>query len=188
MLEEAKRHEPGDEELQELAQRIELALTMHSQLEEKLFYPELRERAEDSEERIDVFEALTEHETVKHIIGLLSGRRRRNEEQFKAELQVLGENVRHHVQEEESTLFPLAEELLDEEEREEIGDQWARQKNRLTSGGSRGRKGGSRKAASSRKTASSRTTGSRKKTSSRSTGSSNGRKASSRKKTGSRKK
>lgn len=188
MLEEAKQHEPGDAELDDLAVRIEEALTMHAQLEEKLFYPELRDRAEDGEERVDVFEAFTEHDVVKHLIALLQGRRR-NEEQFKAQLQVLGENVRHHVQEEESTIFKLAQELLDEEEREELGDRWQRAKTRAQSSGRSGRKTSGRKTSgrktSGRKTASSRKkTGGRKSAGGRTTG--GRKKTSGRKKTGSR--
>lgn len=171
MLEEAKQHEAGDAELDELAERIEVALTLHSQLEEKLFYPELRDRAEDGEERIDVFEGYTEHDVVKHLIELLRGRRR-NEEQFKAQLQVLGENVRHHVQEEESTIFKIAQEVLDEEEREELGERWQRAKSRAQSSGARGGR---------------KTTGSRKKTGGRTTSSGGRKKTTGRKKTGGRK-
>jgi hemerythrin superfamily protein len=123
MLDQCQQHDPGDAELDDLAKRITQALTIHAELEEKLFYPVLRERAEDADERVDVFEAYTEHDLVKRLLALLAGRRR-NPEQFKAQLQVLGENVKHHVKEEESTIFSLTKELLDDDERDEIGTRW----------------------------------------------------------------
>ena len=77
---------------------------------------------------------------------LQSGRKR--DEQFKAELLVLGESVRHHVQEEESKIFAIARELMDEDELEDLGEKWEKAKQRLMSrSSSNGRRGSSRKKA-----------------------------------------
>lgn len=130
MLDEIDDCEPGDERLGELAAAVERELTAHATLEERLFYPELRDRADESEERVDVFEAYTEHDVVKHLLALLGSGRKRDEE-FKAELLVLGESVRHHVREEESTIFSLARELLEDDELEALGEKWQRSKERL---------------------------------------------------------
>jgi hemerythrin superfamily protein len=159
LIQEVQDAEPDDERVRELAEQISQELTVHSALEEALFYPLLRDRAEEAEERVDVFEAFTEHDVVKHLISLLEGGRRTNDEVFKAELQVLGENVKHHVREEESTIFSLARELLDDEEREELAERVQAEKERLMSPGrSRGRKktaaakkSGARKTATARK-------------------------------------
>lgn len=132
MLDEVQDCEPGDERIDELARTIERELTAHATLEERLFYPELRDRAEDAEERVDVFEAYTEHEVVKHLLALLGSSRKRDE-LFKAELQVLGESVKHHIREEESTIFAMARELLDGDELDEIGERWEAAKARLGS-------------------------------------------------------
>jgi hemerythrin superfamily protein len=131
LIDDAQECEPGDEQLVALCEQIAQALTVHASLEEKLFYPKLRDRADDDEDRVDVFEAYTEHDVVKHLISLLTSRRK-NDEQFKAELQVLGESVKHHVKEEESTIFSLARELLDSAELDELGDEMAAAKKRLT--------------------------------------------------------
>jgi hemerythrin superfamily protein len=131
LLDEVKDLEPSDQRMAELAHEIEAALTVHATLEEKLFYPQLKSRAEEEDDKVDVFEAYTEHDVVKHLIALLQSQRRRDE-RFKAELQVLGENVKHHVSEEESTVFGLARQLLDRDELEEIGEKWERAKLRLT--------------------------------------------------------
>jgi hemerythrin superfamily protein len=145
MLDEVQGCEPEDPRIDELAHSIEKELTVHATLEERLFYPELRDRAEEVDERVDVFEAYTEHEVVKHLLALLKSGRKRDE-LFKAELLVLGESVKHHVREEESNIFGLARELLDRDELEEIGDKWATAKQRLTSRASvNGRRAGARK-------------------------------------------
>ena len=136
LLDEANACEPGDDRLGELADAIESALTVHASAEERLFYPELRDRAEDTEDTVDVFEAFTEHDVLKHLIAVLRSAKGPAEE-FKAQVQVLSENVKHHVKEEESTIFALARELLDPEELEDIGERVEREKERLSSGAGR---------------------------------------------------
>jgi hemerythrin superfamily protein len=176
LIQQVQQVEPDDERVQELSEQIVQELTIHSALEEAMFYPLLRDRAEEAEERVDVFEAFTEHDVVKHLISLLQGRRT-NAELFKAELQVLGESVKHHVKEEESTIFTLARELLDDEEREELGEQVQTEKERLMTSGarSRGRKkttarAGSRGGKKSTSRAGGRKTGGRKTGERKSTG------------------
>jgi hemerythrin superfamily protein len=153
LLDEAAQCEPGDNRLDSVAEKIEAALTVHAAIEEKYFYPLLRERAEESEDVVDVFEAYTEHELVKTLIELLKSGRQ-PDEQFKAEVQVLGENVKHHVKEEESTIFKLARELLDRDELEEIGETMEAAKARMMSAKQRSGKSrnGAAKKAASRKT------------------------------------
>jgi hemerythrin superfamily protein len=128
-LDEANACEPGDARLVELAREISAALVTHSKLEERLFYPKLRERSKDDEELVDVYEAYTEHDVVAHLIELLKSGRK-PDEKFKAEVQVLGESVKHHEKEEESTLFGIARELIDRSERDDLGEQWAKARKR----------------------------------------------------------
>lgn len=145
MIDTVQKSEPGDARLVELGEQIAKALTVHAAIEEEFFYPELRDRAEGEEGRVDVFEAFTEHDVVKHLIALLKSGRK-NDELFKAELQVLGESVKHHVKEEESTIFSLARELMDQEELDELGEAMEAAKQRLMSRSTaRGRKTGTRK-------------------------------------------
>jgi hemerythrin-like domain-containing protein len=127
LLDDAVAMDPGDAKMVNLAKKIEAALTQHVTIEERVFYGPLRRRAENADERVDMFEAYTEHELVRHLIELLrSGRR--DGERFKAELQVLAENVKHHVKEEESTVFGLARDLFDEEELDRMGRAWRKAK------------------------------------------------------------
>ncbi|HEY1428826.1 MAG TPA: hemerythrin domain-containing protein, partial [Candidatus Tumulicola sp.] len=126
--------------LAELAKEISTALLTHTKIEERLFYSKLRERSKDDDERVDVYEAYTEHDVVGHLIDLLKSGRK-PDEKFKAEMQVLGESVKHHVAEEESTVFKIARELMDQGERDDLGEQWAKARKRADAQPSGGRGG-----------------------------------------------
>jgi hemerythrin superfamily protein len=130
LIDEIPDCEPGDKRLQELARSIVGALTVHAKIEEDLFYPELRDRSEDEEQLTDVFEAYTEHDVIKHLLVLIKSGKG-PDEQFKAELQVLGESVKHHVKEEESTIFKLARKFMSRDELEACGAEMAQEKERL---------------------------------------------------------
>lgn len=104
-----------------LFQQIDRELTVHSKIEETIFYPEFRKRAQDSEEREEVLEAYEEHNIVKTLIGELENLDPKDET-YKPKLSVLKEMVNHHVKEEEGTMFKMAREIFDKEELDEIGE------------------------------------------------------------------
>lgn len=135
LLDRALDCDPEDEQLHDLATEIEEALTVHATIEEKYFYPLLQKRSENVEDTVDVFEAYTEHDLLKRLIALLKSGRQ-PDEQFKAEVQVLCESVKHHVKEEESTIFALAKETVDSEELDELGVKMENAKQRLMVNGS----------------------------------------------------
>jgi hypothetical protein len=154
LLDQAAKCDPGDAKLLGLAKKIEHSLSTHVKIEERLFYAKLRARAENEEERVDVYEAYTEHDVAGHVMDLLrSGRK--PDEKFKAEMQVLGESVKHHVQEEESKVFKIAREFIDPEEREALGAQWAQARKRADADPSSGssRKKSRKKATAHKSTA-----------------------------------
>ena len=86
----------------DLADKICLALKVHAQIEEEIFYPQAREASEDND-LID--EALVEHSTVKNLIGEIEAMEV-GEELYDAKIRVLGEMVKQHIKEEEEELFP----------------------------------------------------------------------------------
>jgi len=85
-----------DREKLELFGKIALALKVHTQIEEEIFYPE--ERGEVDDDLLD--EAHVEHESAKKMIAELE-RMKPADEYYDARVKVLGEYVKHHVKEEE---------------------------------------------------------------------------------------
>lgn len=89
---------------QELADRICRALTIHAQIEEEIFYPAAYDALdEDGDDLLD--EAEVEHASAKALIAQIEASKA-GEPLFDAKVTVLGEYINHHVEEEESELFP----------------------------------------------------------------------------------
>jgi hemerythrin superfamily protein len=85
-------------------------LTMHTAIEEEIFYPAVR--GLDTEEAKDmVLEAYEEHHVVKLILKELPTVDPKADT-FEAKMTVLKELVAHHVEEEEKAMFPMAERKL----------------------------------------------------------------------------
>ncbi|AOZ10618.1 hemerythrin domain-containing protein [Cupriavidus malaysiensis] len=80
------------------------ALKAHTELEESLFYPFVRESDPDAFGPL-IDEALVEHDGAKKLIAELE-RMHPGDALFEARFTVLGENVEHHIHEEEDELFP----------------------------------------------------------------------------------
>lgn len=89
-------------EKQALADKICLALTVHAQIEEEIFYPATRE-AIDDDDLLD--EAEVEHASAKQLIAEIRAMKA-GDRLFDAKVTVLGEYIDHHVEEEESEMFP----------------------------------------------------------------------------------
>jgi len=77
-------------------------LTLHTKLEEEVFYPAVRGAVDDDDL---MNEALVEHDGAKSLIEDLEGMDA-GDEMFNAKFTVLAENVRHHVKEERDEMFP----------------------------------------------------------------------------------
>jgi len=99
------RNSAGDDRRGELAGRICSALTVHAEIEEDIFYPALRERLEDD---LALDQAEVEHAIARDLIEQIESMEP-DDALFDARVLVLAEYVEHHVQEEESEIFPLAE-------------------------------------------------------------------------------
>ena len=98
---------------QQIAEQVFIELETHAQLEEMVFYPAFAEAAE-AEGQQQVQEARQEHHAVKERIAALRGHE--VDEAFEAKFRALMAHVEHHVQEEESAMFPEAEALLAEQD------------------------------------------------------------------------
>jgi len=114
-----------------LFKEIDAELTVHTTVEEKIFYPAFKAKTKrNSDERDEVLEAYEEHAGAKDLIAKLE-RLDARDETYKAKLQVLGEMIRHHVEEEESVMFPEARRLLGHDELQRLGEQIAAAKRKL---------------------------------------------------------
>jgi hypothetical protein len=80
------------------------ALTIHAEIEEEIFYPAVREAIED-QDLMD--EALVEHAGAKDLIAQLKDMNT-GDDLYDAKVTVLGEQINHHVQEEEGDMFVKA--------------------------------------------------------------------------------
>jgi hemerythrin-like domain-containing protein len=95
------RKAESPEEKEQLAERICEDLSLHAELEDTCFYPAIREAIEEEEL---VNEADVEHATAKDLIAKVQGCDS-SDQHFSAMVNVLGEVVKHHIEEEEREIF-----------------------------------------------------------------------------------
>ena len=93
--------EDASPDRQALAQRICRMLTVHATIEEEFFYPAARKAGVDPD-LLD--EANVEHASAKTLIAEIESAGA-GDRLYDAQVKVLGEYVRHHVEEEEGELF-----------------------------------------------------------------------------------
>jgi hemerythrin superfamily protein len=91
-----------DKKKEKLARDICQALEVHSKIEEDIFYPAAR-AADVDDDLLD--EADVEHASAKQLVSQIQNMKP-TDPLFDATVTVLGEYVKHHVQEEENELFP----------------------------------------------------------------------------------
>jgi hemerythrin superfamily protein len=91
-----------------LVAQICKALKIHTQIEEEIFYPAVREASKDTEDMVD--EAVVEHASAKDLIAQLE-EMDPEDDLYDAKVKVLGELIDHHVEEEEEEMFPKARKL-----------------------------------------------------------------------------
>ena len=98
------KEEGSNEEKSAVVEQICNALTVHTQLEEEIFYPAVR-KAIEAADLMD--EALVEHAGAKELIAQLR-EMDPEDDLYDAKVTVLGEQIDHHVEEEEGEMFPKA--------------------------------------------------------------------------------
>jgi iron-sulfur cluster repair protein YtfE (RIC family) len=129
----------NEKKKQQLFEQIKIELETHTHIEETIFYPALQEQEELKDM---VMEAFEEHKQVKTLLREISALTD-GSEKFDAKLKVMKENVEHHVEEEESEMFPQVEQFFDETQLEELGQKMEAEKkkygkqHRTTSSGGR---------------------------------------------------
>ena len=124
-FEKLKQGEDVQDEKSELVAQICQELTVHTQIEEEIFYPVLRAAIDDGD-LMD--EAQVEHASAKDLIDQLRSMQP-DDDCYDAKVTVLGEYVMHHVEEEEKEMFPKAKKA--DIDLKDIGERLAQRKEEL---------------------------------------------------------
>jgi len=124
-FDEYEQLEEDDEKLA-LFNKIALALKVHTQIEEEIFYPEERGQVED--DMLD--EAFVEHNGAKILIAEIEAMQP-SDEYYDAKVKVLGEYIKHHVKEEEQPGGIFAQAKKGDEDLEAMGERLKVRKEQL---------------------------------------------------------
>jgi hemerythrin-like domain-containing protein len=122
--------EQGD--ARELFEKIRVELEVHTQIEEQIFYPYLMEKGDEELQKITK-EGLQEHHQAKILIREIENLSE-DSDTLDPKLQVLMEDITHHVQEEEGEMFPMVQEQFDGDTLNELGRELQEMKDKLMSG------------------------------------------------------
>ncbi|MEP7314488.1 MAG: hemerythrin domain-containing protein [Pseudomonadota bacterium] len=117
----------SDSKKAKLAEQICTALTVHTQIEEEIFYPAFIEATEDKDMH---HEAVVEHDGAKKLIAQIQASGPKDE-YFDAKVKVLSEMIKHHVKEEEQPGGMFAEARGAEMDLKVLGEQMAARKQEL---------------------------------------------------------
>src|ERR1700722_14923279 len=112
---------------QQLASNICAALTVHTSIEEEIFYPAFLEETEDKDMH---HEAIVEHAGAKALIAEIQGMAP-SDDYFDAKVTVLSEMIKHHVKEEEQPGGMFAEAKKSDMDLRALGEEMMARKREL---------------------------------------------------------
>lgn len=113
---------------QQLFEKIKAELEAHTHIEETILYPALEQHAELKDITLEAYEEHRQVKTLlKEITALSAGSKR-----FDAKLKVMGENVKHHVEEEENEMFPKIRKIYDSAKLDQLGQELEAEKKKFT--------------------------------------------------------
>jgi len=114
-----------------LVAQIEQELTVHSTIEEEIFYPAFRDAVRSKDDKQMYYEALEEHHVVKLVMPEVREGQSDVGPEFAAKSKVLKELVEHHADEEEKDMFKKARQVMDRDELRELGVRLQERKQQL---------------------------------------------------------
>jgi hemerythrin-like domain-containing protein len=116
----------AEKQREEVFTTLQDALEKHMQMEEKLFYPQLKKI---SELKTLAADAVEEHETAKNLLSQLE-EQDVEDKQWITDFQELSEGLQHHIQDEEQKIFPACTKYMPEQLLREIGQKCTDEKER----------------------------------------------------------
>jgi hypothetical protein len=105
-----KLEQEGEAAVEQVIATACTELKIHDKIETELFYPAVREQAQNEEVEDLLNEAEVEHTSVRNLIQTIEGMDSQDEKR-NAHFTVLMEYVKHHVKEEEKEMFPKLKKL-----------------------------------------------------------------------------
>jgi hemerythrin-like domain-containing protein len=106
----------------ELLDKLEMEITIHTQLEEEILYPAFKAAGGKEQEEM-YYEAKEEHRTVDSLVLPDLKTTDPSKPEFAGRVKVVKELLEHHIEEEESEMFPQAKKLLGKARLDELGEQ-----------------------------------------------------------------
>lgn len=122
-----EKYESARSKKADIAKQICLELTIHTMIEEEIFYPACREAGVDSD-MMD--EANVEHDGAKSLIAELEAGSP-DDDFYDAKVKVLSEEIKHHVKEEEKRGGILSGAKAADMDLDALGEQLAERKQEL---------------------------------------------------------
>jgi len=123
-FEEAK----GEGRKEKLARQICLALSVHFQLEETIFYPACEGTVDEDELK----EGYVEHDAAKLLVAEIEANEGGDDGYFNTKVHVLQEEIEHHIKEEEGPGGIFAQARKGKLDLDGLGEQLAARKKELT--------------------------------------------------------
>lgn len=111
-----------------LLDTIASELSVHTAIEEEIFYPAFKAAAEKSDDDAMYFEALEEHRAAEDLVLPDLQKTDPASDQFSGRAKVLKELIEHHAGEEEKEMFPRARQLLDAARLRQLGEAMSERK------------------------------------------------------------
>ncbi|KQM46433.1 hemerythrin [Pseudomonas sp. Leaf15] len=106
----------------DLLDKLEMEISIHTQLEEQILYPAFK-AAGGKEEAEMYYEAKEEHRTVDSLVLPDLKATDPTTPEFAGRVKVVKELLEHHIEEEETDMFPKAKKLLGKSKLDQLGDQ-----------------------------------------------------------------
>ncbi|MFU2330393.1 hemerythrin domain-containing protein [Pseudomonas sp. NFX98] len=106
----------------ELVGKLEMEIMIHTRLEEEILYPAYKKAGGKEQEKM-YYEAKEEHRTVDSLVLPDLKTTDPASVEFSGRAKVVKELLEHHIEEEETEMFPQARKLLGKAELDELGKQ-----------------------------------------------------------------